>query len=182
MGQLPCALEQKLIVESFSWCLPAEVPPGQQLWHIWSSGRSSCVRPGCRRWLPLSNAVLQCFSFVLWPHLHVGMGISRIRHVNCWIQLAKLHKFLYMHTKVHHWDLHSKDHCCVLMELWGLEKGSVVTQQSPKSSFATADLLQLPKDKVWLTAFLMSSSLALLHWFSCFLILAVEVQSLLCSK
>lgn len=65
---------------------------------------------------------MQSFSFscVLWPRLHVGMDISRIRHGNSWVQLAKLHKFLHMHSKVHYWDLHSKDHCCVLMELLGL--------------------------------------------------------------
>lgn len=79
VGQLPCALEQKLLVESFS-CPLCWSPTWAQLWHIWSSGSSSCVRPGCR------NAVLQCFSCVLWPHLHVGVGITRIRHGNCRIQ------------------------------------------------------------------------------------------------
>lgn len=95
-------------------------PTWTQLWHIWSSGSSSCVRTGCRRWPPMSNAILQCFSCVLWPHLPVGMDVTRIRHVNCWTQLAKLHKFLYPRSKVHHWDLHSMDHCCVLTELLGL--------------------------------------------------------------
>lgn len=137
--------------------LTAWSPPWTQLWHIWSSGSSSCVRTGCRRWLPLSNAVLWSFSCVLWPHLHVAMGITRVRHGNCWIQLAKLHKFPYVHSKVQCWDLHSKDKsksvptfqgallCAHRAPQAGLEKGSVVTQQSPKSSFAPADLLQLSK-------------------------------------